>query len=431
MMPSMEQQQSPVRAKDLKSTTIRLQPATRKRLEGRKIPLNSLVDKLLNRWADDPTILDSQTILEPHSRPTTKQLRQEIANSIARHLQENQDWINEVILDSELYREGESVFGDRIDHFLEEKQFLAARFTPWLLKRVLWHLKQDRSVIVVVDSGTSLYWIFRQLGPQLLSLIPKEPLLEKLVLMTNNIPGVDYYMTISRLKPLTLPGSPGKVRLSDYVICKLLTGTVLTKYAAVNGRDTEIELRLQRKHARDAVFIGLLAGNWIHLHSPEPHYPSPLASGRDQVPFKKKLIDICDELYLPVPLGKIFLSSNVEEINRRLSNREGRDEERDPYGDVPVSEDKKHRIKLISTTRPSGQLLYTHSEVVRKIYLGRPGSTYDSFVSSEIQKVPAMLFHFDGLANRSLAEQLEIEFPHGYTRDPDFMKEYFSVSLGE
>src|ERR1017187_9713189 len=422
-----------MKAKDLKTTTIRLQPETRSRLAQRNnVNLNSLVEKLLNRWADDPSILEAEKVLEPRSHPTMKQLREEIANSVARHLQENHDWINDVILDAQPYREGESIFGDRIDHFVEEKQFLAARFTSWLLKRILSYLRQGRQVVLVLDSGTTLYWIFRQLGPQLLNLAPKEPLLERLLLVTNNIPCVDFYMTISRLKPFKRPDSAEEVGLSDYINCKLLTGTVLAKYAAVTGNDTEKELEQQRAEFPDALFIGLVAGNWNRIDSRGPHHAIPLARGRGHGPFKKTLIKICDEIYVPAPLGKIFLTPGVDEVNHALGYGEGQGEDQAPYLEVPVSGDdydKTACVKLVSTLRPSGQLLYTHSEIVKKTYLARPDTNYEVFLTSNIEDIPVMLFQFDGLANRSLQKQVEIEFPHTSTRDPAFMQEYFSVPV--
>src|SRR5262245_60726978 len=150
--------ESRIKATELPASTIRLQPETRQRLTAHdaNLNLNKLVEKLLNRFVDDPSILDAGKVMEPRSRPTTKQLQQEIANSVARHLQQNQEWINGVILDAQLYREGESIFGDRIAHFLEEKQLLAELFIRWLLKRVLRYLKQGRRVVLVIDSGTGL-----------------------------------------------------------------------------------------------------------------------------------------------------------------------------------------------------------------------------------------------------------------------------------
>src|SRR5262245_32936550 len=101
-------------------TTIRLKEATKKDLKialaNQDLKMNTLVEQLIEDWLKNPSGLGSRQSSPSLPQLNTVQWRQMIADSIASHLLKNQDWITEAILDIQLYREGESIFGDRINH---------------------------------------------------------------------------------------------------------------------------------------------------------------------------------------------------------------------------------------------------------------------------------------------------------------------------
>jgi Ribbon-helix-helix protein, copG family len=387
---------------------------------------NQLIERLLREWLASGVGRSGESPTQ--GRTTAEQLRKIIATNIADHLLRNQGWITEAILDTQLYREGESVFGNRIDHFVDEKRFLAAEFTPWLVDRILSELKRGSKVFLVVDSGTTLYFFFRHLENELISRAERERGLENLVIITNNIAGVDSYMTISRLHKFQPFGVSRRVSLSDFVTCKLLTGDVFTKYAAVTGEDTDRNLDLLRRGAQSAVFIGLVVGHWIWFDHKQQRYPTPLARGRGQVSFKQALMEACDELFLLSPLGKIFLNCTIEEINAGLKNRSGGDEENKPYEPANVPGHRTTRIKLVSTTRSDNRILYTHGERVKAFCSPVVERVQDQAANTPIEDLKHLMLRFEPRVADSTQTAIDAEFPHEQTHDPEFMRKFFAVS---
>ncbi len=376
-----------------------------------------------------------------------------LGEGIARFLIKSREWVSEAILDIHLYKEAESIFGERILHFAEEKRFIAENFIPLLLKRVLRLLNQGRRVVLVVDSGTTTYWAFRQLERDLIEIAEKEdPIIKNLMIITNNLAGIESYVTFSRLNPFTLKGetSQTKTTISECVECKVLIGRVLPAYAALTGQETEAALADQKdalvkqekmawermagqiasgqtKEFRQPVFIGLVVGNWIRIHDAGLHHPIPLAREHTlhrHVQFKEQMIRVCDELYVLAPCGKIFVGKTMEDVNRGLE-MSGRTN----YLGVPIDQTKEKAMKLVSTIRPDGCLLTKHSTKLSGLASEMTDEIRKRFVEEDdIEKVPWMLFPFNYLTGMTQDRQKEIEFPHRNTRTPKFLEEFFSVS---
>jgi len=363
--------------------------------------------------------------LLPNNKPSAKELQKAIADSVAQHLLTSSEWIADAISNIELYRYGESIFGDRIHHFEEEKKFLAEKFTPWLIKRILWHVGNGKNVRLVIDSGTTLNALFPLVARALRREAERFPNLNNLVILTNNVAGAECYMHFSRIpeNALTPFGSETVQTLSDYIRCKLLPGTIQTRYVALIGKDTNEALLAEKAQADEAVFIGLIAGNWIRIDK-ERRYPIPLAREDGQVGFKETMVRVCDELYLPSPLGKLFVYHSLGEINDGLLKRGS-----PRYREVSIEEDKIRKINLVSTCRPNKRnILFTHSECVRTAY-GISCLDEDGLPNSNtaIQDMLATVFRFDKWADLERKHQIQIEFPHDYTQEELFMGTFFSV----
>src|SRR5205807_1938103 len=118
---------------------------------------------------------------------------------------------------------------------------------------------------------------------------------KKLRVVTNNLSGIEAFMTECALHPL----SSGRL-VSDIVSCYVLPGKILPVYEAVTGSDTNAALRKYRADAddefgKDHVVLGLITGNWLRLTEEEftadgkriPPAPVPLARGSGHTEFKQ------------------------------------------------------------------------------------------------------------------------------------------------
>jgi hypothetical protein len=410
------------------ATTIRLSLAQRDAIK----EASRNEQKSVNKYIEDviEACLTDKARSRVADRPLSIQdVRQILTDRIAAYLVKSNDWIADALLDIQLYREAESTFGERIHHFEAEKKHLAEKFVPLLIKRILRILKSGTKVFLVIDSGTTTYWVFRQLEKELIRVGQEEdPTLRGLVIISNNMAGVHSYMAFSNLKKTFVPKEESqKTTLSDFVACKVLTGRVLTDYAALTGDDTESALAEQRSDNQDAVFMGVVVGNWIQLpKGPSPH-PVPLARDHQlhrHLEFKAKVIEVCNEVYVLSPLGKLFVNCSLVQINEglQMSGRHAA-----AYRGVPVAAEKQNALKLVSTTRPSRtNVLFAHSSRVETLFPKENEELFRSFEEeTDIEAVPSVLFEFDQLSALPADEQRKIEFPHEYTRQEGFMREFF------
>src|SRR6185295_4268735 len=107
----------------------------------------------------------------------------------------NPEWVRVGALSAELKRLAFAAFSQRADHFSAEKKFLARTLVPLILARALFHLRAGKRVVVFCDSGTTLYPAFQYLADFLPDLIAAEPNMSRFVLIANNVPGGQLYMT--------------------------------------------------------------------------------------------------------------------------------------------------------------------------------------------------------------------------------------------
>jgi hypothetical protein len=357
------------------------------------------------------------------------QTAQELAQQISRLLIDHPDWAHHALEAAKLLPYTHTIFGERSQHFQEEKRELAERFVPYLLKRCEALAMNDRHVFLMIDAGTTLYAFFEVIGRDTVRRFHRgENWLNRLHLVTNNLPGIEQLIKSGRRVP--------EDRYTNLAIenCLLLPGFPVPIFGAVAGKETNDAIRNLRNQyisedgKREVTFVALVVGNWIRIREEVPRCPVAMARGREHLEVKQSFVENADEIFVVSPLGKIFVNHSKDQINNALGlTGTPRDPESEPYDDVKIDE-KAQRVKLVSTTRAAGHLLHRHSNRVEDALTAGSKTLLPSdqeFASTAIQELPHLLFTF-GL-QKTKYEQFIVEFPHYHTRTNRQFLEMFGV----
>ena len=353
-------------------------------------------------------------------------LSTKLATMVTDKMSKDTHWASEALERAKLGGFGKTLFGERVGHFTAEKEQLAEQFRPLLFERCRYLLDSGkRNVYVLVDSGTTLYPLFQQIGKAAVRLRENEQSwIDGIHVVTNNLPGVESLMDVGRRNPNN--------RYSDLAIdCQLLPGVPLPVYSAVTGElatEALTTLKAKADPERD-VFIGVVTGNWIRIRRSAPSCPIPLARGKGHREFKQALIDCSDEIYVVASLGKLFMEQPLDEVNRALDLDDKHvDLERKPYGEVDINDAVAPRVKLVTTSRAPGRVLHSLSDRVQWA-LGTAGERdLQRFPTAVLPDVPHIFFPFSPrLAN--WYEELRMEFPHEATRRAGVPEKYFYVQI--
>ena len=344
-----------------------------------------------------------------------------LAVNIANNLAEDTKWASTALKNASLGIRGQSLFNERMKHFREEKEHLASEFTPLILMRCKKLIENKKhKVFLILDSGTTLFPFFEFIGKSAVKYHEyKEVWLENIVIVTNNLAGLDLLIESGRINP--------NYRYSHLAInCYVLPGMPVPVYSAITGDVTDDAIKKLREEAennkQNPFFISLLTGNWIRIRRSGPPCPVPLARGKGHRSFKQFLINYSDEVYVITPLGKVFVDISKEELNLALNNN-GKDVDREEYKEVDITDQKAKYVKLVSTTRRYKKVLGKHSTRVCTV-LNIINNDIKEFIDSDSDKVPHMLFPFDYNQEN---EEYEIakEIPHRHTRNAGFMRKFY------
>ena len=390
-----------------------------------------------NKWLDEETI-------------KLTNISDNIAEKVSKKLITETKWAEDAIEKAKLGPYSRTLFGERLNHFRVEKDYLVNQFLPWLIRRCKYYIKNKKHVYLLIDSGTTLYTLFKWIGNEAVSCREEnDDWINHIEIVTNNLQGMESLMECGRVNPNN--------RFSPLAIkSQLLPGVPLVIYSAVTGKETEEAIRRLRKRKddekaidvinNDFVFIGLVTGNWIRIRSTITRCPIPLARGEGHKEFKEILMNNCDEVYVISPLGKVFKKASLDTINLSLGfNSDNIDLAKQPYKEVLIDEKKSNNlekvkdelnvdkkinaesVKLVSTSRHSNRVLYEHSIIVQAELSTDIYSDYSSFIEKNIIEVPHLIFPFDALPD-ILSQQIEVEFPHFYTKNnKDILRSLFSV----
>lgn len=345
-----------------------------------------------------------------------------LASSIATQLKNDAGWAFEALDKAKLIPHAQTLFAARLGHFHDEKEHLADHFTPLLFKRCKRLVESGLSVCLLIDSGTTLYPFFDRLGrTSVLCYENKEDWINKLVIVTNNLAGIEALFQAGLVNP--------RHRYSSLAVaCHLLPGVPLPIYSAVTGQETNDAIqRLRDNYDKNTVIIGLTTGNWIRLRRSTPSCPVPLVRGTGHLEFKQALIDNSDEIYVVTPLGKIFVDVPPGELNKALGFSEDYpDPDKQPYKEVNISNEKAKYVSIVTTSRAPGRVLSELSTRVQVIlnlndqFVGQ----FPSVASTDMQHIA---FPFDMLPDIRYLE-IDTEFPHIQTRQEAFRSKFFFVS---
>ena len=396
-----------------------MESSWRSRIHSRE---QDLLEKKFN--AEEESRKKKQNWLETQ-QTTLKEMSLSLSEKIASELRRDSRWAAEALERTKLGPYVDTLFGERKNHFREEKELIAQKFVPVLLQRIKWLIEQDdnaRNIYLCIDSGTTLYPIFRNIGLETAKAYHQnENWINSLTIVTNNLPGIEALMENGR----TNLGD----RFSSLAIkCKMLPGTPLPIYSAVTGEDTERELQnLKDGATNDAVFIGLTTGNWVRIRKSNPRCPVPLSRGGRHPEFKQKLIKVCQEVYVVSPLGKIFANMSEIEVNEMLElDPDAMEPSKKAYKETIINDTCANSVKLISTRRKQSRVLGLLSS-----YLNGQLQTRDTdgdnkeFVEATIGETHHFQFSFDSLPMDKYL-QMEVEFPHSYTRKSAFTEHFMN-----
>jgi len=356
---------------------------------------------------------------------TLKEMSLTLSEKIAAELRRDSRWAAEALERTKLGPYADTLFGERRNHFREEKELIAQKFVPMLLQRIKYMVEQSnrvQDIYLCVDSGTTLFPIFGNIALETAKAYHQnEKWIDSLTIVTNNLPGVEALMENGR----TNPGD----RFSSLAIrCKVLPGSPLPIYSAITGEDTERELQnLKDSASNDAVFIGLTTGNWVRIRKSNPRCPVPLSRGGRHPEFKQKLIEVCQEIYVVAPLGKIFANMSEEEVNTMLKLKPGAVEpSKMAYKEAFISDACAKIVRLISTRRKKTRLLGSLSSYLNGQLLTKDiDGDNTEFIEAPIGKTHHFQFSFDVLPMDEYLEK-EIEFPHAYTRKSEFTEHFMN-----
>ena len=178
-----------------------------------------------------------------------------LAEAVTAVLRTTDDWAKQAIVKGQFIPPWAQVFGTRSDQTRREKEHLGQQFSECLCARLEALISTHDQIYLIVDSGTTMYWLVVKFLARLKS--SSENLIDKLVIVTNNMPALDAYLSYYR--------SASETRVE----CRILPGAALPIYAAVVGAEARNALRDYRNKAQrektTSYFIGLVAGKWIRI----------------------------------------------------------------------------------------------------------------------------------------------------------------------
>ena len=321
------------------------------------------LELLEQRLALEAQSYDQQSAYLRNEYRSIRALSERLALSISDALIEDPTWAETALQKATPYLGTRSLFSARSEHFREEKKCLADLFLPLLFARLEHHKDKD-TIILIVDSGTTIHPLIEQLGRSCAKYGDNDPAwLSKLQVWTNNLPATMTLMDVAR-------GDSSNPYSELVFQVHLLPGAPVPAFAAVAGELTHTALEDAKERAGgDSVVISLVTGNWIRIRETTPRCPVPLARPAAHLKIKQSFLDLSDEVFVVAPLGKIFADrdsrrqQNISEaVNHDLHLNEGG--ESDGYKEVQIDQASGRKVKLVSTTRRSDRSLYQHSNLI-------------------------------------------------------------------
>jgi hypothetical protein len=363
-----------------------------------------IADRKLKAISDEAN--NKMAVLKQTAQHTT-----EISDAISQKLIDNPTWLDK-FMDQTGVTYSASVYGKRIGHFYSEKAIIAKQ----AVDKVEEHVKKNPSnrYCLVIDSGTTMYPVFQEITSRIRPKKGRELWRERLCIVTNNIPGVQYLMKNAKDDPN-----------DDYseisINCFIVPGKPLSVYAAITGIESinwlgELRALLQNLEGwkGDKVRIHIIAfvtGNYmVRKHAKGSISYHPAARGEGHVEIKKAMIEISDELFLLSPLMKFSFASvdllnrvNGFDIERTDLEKARQQPNKVKYEEIPIPGEK--RTIFFLTKRPTGARFRGFSVELQNELVERYGA--DGVVMPEYD-----IRYWDISDDGSARRELEREVPH-------------------
>lgn len=345
-----------------------------------------------------------------------------LGEKIAEELGTNTDWAVRALNKARLTPYAQTLFMKRMADFQYEKEFISSKFVPLILSRCKRIINEGKKVVLIIDSGTTLFSTFEHFGKELIKYYNnKEEWIKQLTLVTNNLSGIDSFMRHGCVN--------SSCRYSALVIdCQLLPGEPLPIYSGVTGSKTIKALDEYMPRDDSRVTILLTTGNWARVRKKDPQCPIPIVRGYGHYEVKQKMIDISNEIYMLAPLGKTLINRTPGAINETLGLSEADNSpDKELYVELGINKEKAKSVKYVSTSRVNNRVLSELSAAVMAILDNHESQYFDSFTTSDIECVPHLFFPFDDLPDE-WHFQFEQEVPHPQTRSSAFLEKFLLIT---
>lgn len=239
-------------------------------------------------------------------------------------------------------------YWERLSHFSKEKALLARvlvdKTLPDLVKRVRRDYPNMKHLHVILDSGTTITPIFKELANKG---IQKNGSGIDVTVFTNNLAGIEEIHQID-----------DGLCLLDERTFNLIGGQPLRTYRATTGDATLAFLDSvcmgktngEDDREKSTVTVGIVTSNWFTCRMGFDRL-SVTAKGAGHLAFKKKVIDHSDYVIIVSPLGKLLPLESHDLLNKLAPEDDG-----EQYESFTLPDSRKDRTYLLTTQRPERTL---------------------------------------------------------------------------
>ena len=236
-----------------------------------------------------------------------------------------------------------SLFDIRCSHFTPEKECLAGFVVSKLLRLLDPTDEGDPklAVILVLDSGSTVFPVFRQLCTHP-SFQFNRSNADRVKIVTNNLPGVSELTRWGRV------GAPNRAK--TLFECRILSGFAHSQYEASLSKETAVDLKSAVQEFRKDIsgisgiteirILSAITGNYVSIDE------GVLARDPNHVATKEAMIDVADEVLVLAPLGK-FLPYSCVDINSLL----GLHSKTEQYSKLANWSGAASKLRITVTTR--------------------------------------------------------------------------------
>ena len=304
-----------------------------------------------------------------------------------------------------------SLFGQRYRHFFDEKRAIAEAFMEDLDRLVDDSHRTQRRIRLVLDSGTTVFPIFRML----MARKNETKWTDRIEIITNNIPGV--FVTLEegrRTQEDSYSGLAYRVRVVGGEPAPAFWA-LLPPYDSEKGTTAPEVTRIMAGAdgcGLPSTVVAVTTGSYVHADG-----RALFVRNRQHYGFKQAMIKCANVIYCLCPLGKM-VPRTAREMNEALVTEDLR---RDPdhlYSELQTKVNGEQKYIVVTTQRQPPACLYTHFKRVKEQLTALDSNRPDSlYVGTRVVYVPTEKFWVSTLTGGNETKEVELEIPHKAHRD--------------